>query len=110
MAKKITYDNLRVEIPLEIDDSVYRKWLNGGWVPRAPWEIADALTRQGQSFITDSIPRGVSADVEFDVLPVCSFCGAQWTEDSEVFNGGCCDKDMENDPNPEPADTIAEEK
>ena len=29
---------------------------------------------------------------------VCEFCGGPWTEDDSTFNGGCCDKDMENEP------------
>lgn len=26
---------------------------------------------------------------------VCSHCGAPWTEDSDTYNGGCCDEDQE---------------
>ena len=29
---------------------------------------------------------------------VCEFCGAEWTEKSDNYNGGCCDKDEENAP------------
>lgn len=28
----------------------------------------------------------------------CEFCGAEWTEESDTYNGGCCDKDEENNP------------
>jgi hypothetical protein len=41
-----------------------------------------------------------SAYVEFDQEFVCEFCGRDWTEDSDTYNGGCCDKDEENNPNP----------
>ena len=37
--------------------------------------------------------------IEFDQDNVCSFCGGSWTEDGNVFNGGCCNEDMKNDPN-----------
>lgn len=33
--------------------------------------------------------------VEFDSSPICSHCGAHWTEDSNDYNGGCCDADQE---------------
>lgn len=41
------------------------------------------------------------AEVEFDQEPVCSYCGHNWTEKSPTYNGGCCDKDEDNNPNPE---------
>ncbi len=28
----------------------------------------------------------------------CSHCGRGWTEDSDAYNGGCCDKDEEGNP------------
>lgn len=31
----------------------------------------------------------------------CSACGSKWTEDSDSYNGGCCDKDEENNPKTE---------
>lgn len=34
-----------------------------------------------------------SALVEFDTFYVCEHCGADWTEKTEDYNGGCCDKD-----------------
>lgn len=33
--------------------------------------------------------------VEFDQEHVCSHCGSNWTEDSNSYNGGCCEKDQE---------------
>jgi len=29
---------------------------------------------------------------------VCEYCGRAWTEDSNDFNGGCCDRDMKHEP------------
>lgn len=29
---------------------------------------------------------------------VCSFCGCRWTEDTDNYNGGCCDQDEANNP------------
>ena len=40
-------------------------------------------------------------EIEFDTEHTCSHCDSTWTEDSETFNGGCCAKDMENEPQTE---------
>lgn len=52
--------------------------------------------------IRDSILRHcdsvAGATVEMEHEHVCEFCGYAWTEDSDQFNGGCCDEDMEHDP------------
>lgn len=34
-------------------------------------------------------------EIEQDAEYVCEHCGSSWTEDSDSFNGGCCDKDMD---------------
>lgn len=36
-----------------------------------------------------------SVSVEFDQAEVCEHCGAEWTEKSQYYNGGCCDRDEE---------------
>ena len=36
--------------------------------------------------------------IECDSADFCSFCGRKWTEESTIFNGGCCNKDLENEP------------
>jgi hypothetical protein len=36
-------------------------------------------------------------DLEFDQKYVCEHCGAEWTEGENPFNGGCCDKDCEEE-------------
>ena len=49
------------------------------------------------------------AYVEYERESVCSYCGHKWTEDSAEFNGGCCDKDLEHDPDAEaPSEENAE--
>jgi len=37
-----------------------------------------------------------SVQVVSDPENVCAFCGSNWTEDSILYNGGCCDRDEEN--------------
>ena len=34
-----------------------------------------------------------SVYVECDEVMVCEHCGADWTEDSPDYNGGCCEAD-----------------
>ena len=35
-----------------------------------------------------------SIEVEHDQQYVCEHCGSDWTEDSNAYNGGCCDADQ----------------
>jgi hypothetical protein len=44
-----------------------------------------------------------SASVMFDTVATCSHCGAAWTEDSDQYNGGCCDADEAANPEQERA-------
>ena len=41
----------------------------------------------------------VSDDIEVEAR--CSYCGRSWTENGRDYNGGCCDEDEKNNPNPE---------
>lgn len=62
-------------------------------------EIADDIRRHVDNIPSRSIggnSRGVS--VEWDDDPVCEYCGSIWSEDSVTYNGGCCSKDEENNP------------
>jgi hypothetical protein len=38
-----------------------------------------------------------SVSVDFDQEYVCEYCGAEWTEGKNSYNGGCCDKDCEEE-------------
>jgi hypothetical protein len=73
--------------------------------PRKPWiyDITD-LDEQMKSRCDDmvqQIKRHIDdvawVGVVWETYNTCSFCGAVWTEDGNEFNGGCCDKDMENE-------------
>lgn len=39
-----------------------------------------------------------SVRVESDLNGYCEHCNSIWTEASMTYNGGCCSKDQENDP------------
>lgn len=40
--------------------------------------------------------------IEYDQEHVCSHCGAEWTEKSDMHNGGCCVEDEKSDPDYDP--------
>lgn len=42
--------------------------------------------------------------VTWNDVGLCAGCGAKWTEDGDTYNGGCCDEDEKNNPNPEPSE------
>lgn len=56
-----------------------------------------ALDKTACERIAAAIKRHVDdvgiAHVRFDQHPICSHCGARWSEDSPDYNGGCCDAD-----------------
>lgn len=57
--------------------------------------------KRGCERIVDEIRRHVLeavASVVVERESVCEYCGSKWTEDSDLFNGGCCDQDMEHEP------------
>lgn len=98
MAKSAKHENWRVEVyPKRLGDFGY-------------FTISDsrASNDPGKEYkqrceeIKDQIKRHVdgigSCSIECDVNFVCEFCGWQWTEDSDTYNGGCCGKDEENAP------------
>jgi hypothetical protein len=52
--------------------------------------------------IATSIKRHVDdigfASPKYDIVKECEYCGANWTEASDKYNGGCCDEDEKNAP------------
>ena len=52
--------------------------------------------------IAASVKRHVDDVSDATVVPevenVCEYCGYPWTENTNDYNGGCCDKDQENEP------------
>lgn len=91
MPKKSTKCNPRIEITLQESYFTYTHK-----------EEIDLLRNMVPDIIRhiDGIdPRGRNIDVVDDVKDTCEFCGYKWTEDSSVFNGGCCDEDLKYESN-----------
>jgi len=41
-----------------------------------------------------------TTDILWDKVEVCSYCNDKWTEESLIYNGGCCEEDERNNPTP----------
>ncbi|MGH1361010.1 MAG: hypothetical protein ACRBC3_19800 [Burkholderiaceae bacterium] len=52
--------------------------------------------------IIDDINRHVDSvdgtEIIMDEDHFCEHCDSRWTEDSDAYNGGCCDEDEKNNP------------
>ena len=53
-------------------------------------------------WIIDNVKRHVNdcedASLEINEEDICSFCGNDWTEDNDEYNGGCCLEDQKSRP------------
>lgn len=67
------------------------------WVATMEDQAADLVTS-----IKRHVDHVAAAYAVYDFA--CKSCGAKWTEKSHDYNGGCCDADEANNPNPEPLD------
>ena len=94
MVKVTAYENHRVEVtPEQIGAPAIiteRKWHDR--MVRRCEVIVGQINRH-----VDHFERG-GVGVCFDLVGMCSYCGATWTEDSDTYNGGCCDSDETNAP------------
>lgn len=90
--KKLITSNYRVVVDVaepwmlgkKTDEEIHKYWMTA----------ANDLQAQIKRHV-DGI-GGIS--IEYDQDHFCEHCYAVWSSDSDVFNGGCCDKDMENEP------------
>ena len=85
MGKKTTKSNHRVEVYPDAWPDITHDYLMG--------KLED-LKRSIMRHID-----GVEVVVmNFDHEHTCEHCGSYWTEESNAYNGGCCDKDEEANP------------
>ncbi len=59
------------------------------------WE-GDAMARA--KLVEKQINRHIDhvENTSLDVDSICEYCLSKWSEESPVYNGGCCDKDEEH--------------
>lgn len=83
--KQISKSNPRVE--------VYPKTTAFGFTVSDANETCYQIEADIKRHVNDVL----SVTIVHDINATCSHCGAQWTDDSSEFNGGCCDKDLADD-------------
>lgn len=88
---------------MRLSDVYIRVDITEGWFVKDEQDsLKKKLSDAGD--IKSAIKRHVDGVSRVDIVEefagVCGFCGYSWTEDSETYNGGCCDKDEANNPNP----------
>lgn len=88
MSRSPIRENLRVEI-----------YPNEPWIFNKSRKLEDAL-EQACNSIVQQVKRHIddvhSVSFVYDTRYACEHCGADWTEESKDYNGGCCDEDEKN--------------
>ena len=92
--------NVAVVIPVAYETGRWKRLVAGEWVPVDARGEMDRAHDAAKEWIDQHLPRleARRAGIEIEPEYVCSHCRGAWTEDDSSFNGGCCDKDMENAP------------
>lgn len=96
MSKRVAISNFRVEVtPRRLgylgSVSVPDRFVSSGEEDR------QKQYRQRCEEIIANIKRHVDdvghMEIVYDTDGECEHCGSRWTEDSDSYNGGCCEKD-----------------
>jgi hypothetical protein len=95
MARKTTFENFCVEvIPEDPRGTLYISTK-----PEA--STLEYKYRRACEEIVSEIKRHVdgisSANIVWDTVHSCEHCGAKWSEESTIYNGGCCAGDIANE-------------
>jgi len=103
MSVKSRRDNFRVEVtPIDPGDlgscSIGSRTRTEDQTERLCEEIASNIRRHVDDLPSSFNDRSRGVQVCWDTVKECGFCGARWTEDSQDYNGGCCDEDQKSDP------------
>jgi hypothetical protein len=101
--KTKVYSNWRVEVFPE-EPFYFRRKTNEEQHKYMLNEIGD-LQKQIKRHVDSA-----GAVVRFDTGFTCEHCGSNWTEDSDTYNGGCCDEDELNNPDSAVMVPVEEEK
>ena len=90
MVKKIVKSEFRVEVYPRSPGNFGFARISG--ITRSDDE-AMSLCEDIKSQIRRHVDDVESVNVTWDSNPVCGFCGSDWSEDTDVHNGGCCAED-----------------
>ncbi|MCG5241367.1 hypothetical protein ACIU1J_27510 [Azospirillum doebereinerae] len=98
MAKQINETGYRVVVEPKLLEAFWYRGILGD--KGAAQRLKDLRSLADQ--IADQIKRHVDGvgniEVEAETEAVCSHCGSGWTEESAVYNGGCCAEDEGSNP------------
>jgi hypothetical protein len=89
MAKKTIHYDYRVAVFVP---SGFGSSRNHTEMMRRAKEVAEQIDRH--------VDGEGKASIHFSTAAQCEYCGAIWTEDNNIYNDGCCDKDYDNAPWP----------
>ncbi len=79
MAMKLTYTGVSVIVDVERPLAGYLDSKNLHYAAR---DVEDQIKRH-----CDGID---STEILFRTEKTCEYCGSNWTEDGDIYNGGCC--------------------
>ena len=92
MPKRIRFNCAFLEVELErpvYPNSIKQESIKRAWIAAAE-DARDAIKRH-----CDGIGY---VEIRHDTDKLCEHCGSYWTEESETYNGGCCARDEDNNP------------
>jgi hypothetical protein len=104
MAVKEQRVNFRVEVEI-IPESA--RWSSTPRTERQSYDAANELAATTRRRLDGDECGTIS--VNSDLERTCEFCGRKWTEDSETYNGGCCNVDEDTEEAREAAAIVAKE-
>lgn len=98
MAKVVKHENFRVVVyPRDPGDFGYAQVSGPARTEAEERRLCDEIMRNIRRHV-DGIGHVYSTS---DRIECCQHCGSQWTEKNEIYNGGCCAKDEDANPNPD---------
>ena len=93
MAKKSVVTDVRIEISPDLGSFAGLFYNTQEKRMKALEDHANEMLAQ----IKRHVDGSKHACIVFDREDLCEYCGSHWTENGN-YNGGCCDKDEENNP------------
>lgn len=106
MASKKFYESAELVFSVETADVYIRRHASStGWT-KTEWKCGDERSASDAYEKMEALGKAIKRALgqyedganSFDVRLVsemrCEHCGSRWTEDSQDYNGGCCDADQ----------------
>lgn len=94
-------ENIRVKVNIKpyLPESWYYRNYNSQTIAQQKFEKDMMATAQR---VIDDVKRHIDdiedLEIDYDQKFICEYCGCVWGEKSNTYNGGCCYKDEENNP------------